>query len=320
MKIIPEAGEACYHCITRTVNGEFLFGDADKEVLRKQMWQVAEFCGIQVITHDLLSNHFHVKILVPKKVEISDAELLRRYRVLHPSPSRYQPARLEVIEQWLASQSAEGVAWRKRMLALMGDVSPFMQLLKQRFSIWFNKSHKRFGTLWSERFKSVLMERPIPKVAAYIDLNCVRANLVTDPKDYRFCGYGEAVAGNERAREGLCLLLEEKDWEKVQAIYRQMLFSIGTAVREKGARISPEEFQRVISEGGKLPLADVLRCRVRYFTDGAVLGSKEFVETQLAAYRLRTGRRQRAGPQPVPAITDWGELMTLRPLRGRALG
>ena len=28
---------------------------------------------------------------------------------------------------------------------------------------------------------------------AYIDLNAVRAGIVEDPKDYRFCGYGEAV-------------------------------------------------------------------------------------------------------------------------------
>jgi putative transposase len=302
------------------VNGEFLFGDVEKEVLRKQIWQMADFCGVQVITHDILTNHFHVIVLVPKKVAIGDAELLRRYRVLHPTPTRYQPARLEVIEQWLATQSPEGVAWRKQMLALMGDVSPFMQFLKQRFSIWLNKSHNRYGTLWSERFKSTLMERPIPKVAGYVDLNCVRANLVADPKDYRFCGYGEAVAGNQKAREGLCLLFGVMDWDTVQAVYRQMLFSAGTAVREKGARISQEEFQKVIAAGGKLPLADVLRCRVRYFTDGAVLGSREFVETQLAAYRLRTGRLMTAGPRPVPAITDWGELTTLRAVRGPRLG
>jgi putative transposase len=32
-------------------------------------------------------------------------------------------------------------------------------------------------------------------IAAYIDLNAVRAGLVVDPKDYRFCGYGEAMGG-----------------------------------------------------------------------------------------------------------------------------
>jgi len=27
----------------------------------------------------------------------------------------------------------------------MGDVSQFIKLLKQRFSVWFNKSHQRYG-------------------------------------------------------------------------------------------------------------------------------------------------------------------------------
>jgi hypothetical protein len=38
-------------------------------------------------------------------------------------------------------------------------------------------------------------------VAAYIDLNPVRAKIVGDPKDYRWSGYGEAVAGRKRALE-----------------------------------------------------------------------------------------------------------------------
>lgn len=315
IKIAPETCDAVYHCFTRTVNGELLFDDVDKEVLRKQLWQVADFCGIRVVTHDILSNHFHVKILVPKKIEISDAELLRRYRVLHPQPTLHQPARLKVIEQWLASQSPEGRAWRKRMVAMMGDVSAFMQLLKQRFSIWFNRTHERYGTLWAERFRSVLLEWVIPAVGAYVDLNCVRADLVIDPKDYRYCGYGEAVAGHRKAQEGICLLLGETDWTIAQARYRQMLYSIGSAPRENGARISQADFQRVIAQGGKLPLADVLRCRVRYFTAAGVLGSRGFVEAQLAAYRLRTGRRLRAAPHRVPAVSEWGELATLRAVR-----
>jgi hypothetical protein len=30
--------------------------------------------------------------------------------------------------------------------------------LKERFSRWYNKHHNRRGTLWMERFKSVLVE------------------------------------------------------------------------------------------------------------------------------------------------------------------
>ncbi len=79
----------------------------------------------------------------------------------------------------------------------MWDLSEFMKTLKQKFTSGFNRQQGREGTLWERRFKSVLVEGSwncILKVAAYIDLNAVRAGLVDDPKDYRWCGYGEAVA------------------------------------------------------------------------------------------------------------------------------
>jgi hypothetical protein len=95
---------------------------------------------------------------------------------------------------------------RQRMVTRMGDISVFMQEFKQRFSRWYNRHHQRDGTLWSERFRSVLLEdqpATVEAVAAYIDLNPVRAGIVADPKDYRFCGYAAAVAGNKLARQGL---------------------------------------------------------------------------------------------------------------------
>jgi hypothetical protein len=265
-----------------------------------------------------MSNHFHVLLHVPRHEPVSDAELLRRYKVLYPQPTKYQSARLEVIESELAADGPQAVAWRRCQLALMGDVSSYMKLLKQRFSIWFNKSHRRFGTLWSERFKSMLIEteRGVRQTtAAYIDLNCVRAGLVTDPKDYRFCGYAEAVAGVAAAREGIRSLTDGNTWDDAQAHYREVLFGTGAGARDGAATIPVTELQRVIDEGGRLPLATVLRCRLRYFTDGAVLGNRAFVEAQLARYRQKTGRRERTAPRPLPAwmnLTDWTTLRGLR--------
>ncbi len=323
IKVAPELGEAAYHCMTRTVNGERLFTDLDKEVLRKQLWVVAEFCGLQIVTYQILSNHFHILVRVPKKIAIADEELLRRYRLLHPRPTRYQTARLEVIESQLAANGPDAVAWRIRVSALMGDVSQYMKLLKQRFSIWFNKCHQRFGTLWSERFRSVLVEgkgEVLRTMAAYIDLNCVRAGLAGDPKDYRFGGYAEAVAGSSLARAGLGSVCGGGEWTETQLNYRQILFGTGVRPRAKGGGVSVEAFERVLEAGGKLALADILRCRIRYFTHGAVLGGSAFVESQLAAYRIRTGRRNGIGPRALPAIADWGDLAVLRKVRRAALG
>jgi REP element-mobilizing transposase RayT len=323
IKVDPDVEEATYHCMTRVVNKERLFDDTAREILRRQLWVVAEYCGVEVLTYAILSNHFHVLTRVPRRETLSDTELLRRYQLLYPKPTRYQVARLSVIQSQLATNGPEAVAWRRRQLALMGDVSQFMKLLKQRFSIWFNKSHGRIGTLWCERFKSVLIESKsdaLRVMAAYIDLNLVRAGLAADPKDGRFCGYAEAVGGSEQARRGIMIVTGDSDWNEAQSVYRQLLFGHGTETRESKQAISLADFQRVMREGGKLPLTDVLRCRIRYFNDGAVLGSRAFVATQMARYRKRTGRREQISPHSLPLVTDWGELTTLRRLRRTYIG
>lgn len=321
IKLSPLLEEAAYHCMSRTVNGERLFDPTAREVLRSMIWQVADYCGIQVLTYAILSNHFHLLLRVPVKSLISDAELLRRYAVLYPKPTRYQTARLGVIRQQLAENGPEAADWRRRQCALMGDISPFMQILKERFTIWFNRTHGRFGTLWSERFKSVLVEaqsHALRTMAAYIDLNAVRAGLVRDPRDYRFCGYGEAVAGLREAQLGLQFVLGGRNWDYTQACYRELLFGIGAGDREHGAVLDRQALDKVIQDHGRLPLEVVLRCRIRHFSDGAILGSKAYVATQLAIYRRRTGRRRQSEPRALPSIADWGDLTVMRGMRRQA--
>jgi putative transposase len=49
-------------------------------------------------------------------------------------------------------------------------------------------------------------------VAAYIELNPVRAALCADPKDYRYCGYAEALAkGCPLARQGIRTILGQPE-------------------------------------------------------------------------------------------------------------
>jgi len=50
-----------------------------------------------------------------------------------------------------------------------------------------------------------------------------------------------------------------------------------------------------------------------------VLGTKAYVTAQLAAYRRLTGHRARTRPRPLPNVTDWGDMTTLRGLRKKAL-
>lgn len=67
-----------------------------------------------------------------------------------------------------------------------GGTSGLMRRLGQSYVAGFNRRHGRCGPLWQERFKSCLVEdeRYLLAVYRYIDLNPVRAALVTDPVDY----------------------------------------------------------------------------------------------------------------------------------------
>ena len=165
-----------YHCVSRIVGGEWYLDNRAKEVLRRQIGRVSVFCGVEVLTYCIMSNHFHLLVRVPEYREVTDEEILKRLSELHGE----RDVRVSMLAAALKEDDPYGKAWRGRLLARMGDVSIFMKELKQRFSIWYNRSHGRFGTLWAERFRSVLVEgRPfaLQTVAAYIELNPVRAGL-----------------------------------------------------------------------------------------------------------------------------------------------
>jgi len=315
--------EACYHVMSRTVNGERLFGEREREMLRRMLWRAAEFSGVEVLTYALMGNHFHILVRVPERGELDDAELVRRCRLLYLKPTRYQPLTASEVAKTLASGGEEAEALRARLMARMGDVSEFMKTLKQRFTIWFNRTHGRYGPLWSDRFKSVLVEgrgNPLQTMAAYIDLNPVRAGLVKDPKDYRYCGYAEAVAGNRKAQAGLRFVWSayagggsrSLSVEEALRAHRGFVFAKGLAGASTADRTA---MLKVLEAGGSLPRTDVLRCRVKYLTAGAVLGSAEFVRGFVGRLAAEPGRRRPPKVRPLRGA-DWGDLAVLKGTRG----
>lgn len=316
---------AVYHCISRIVGAEFLLeGEREKEVLRNQIWKVADFCGVEILTYCIMSNHVHLLVRVPPPsslARIPNSELSRRVKRI------YAPEKAAAFAEGLSSSEAdERERFRSQLVTRMGDLSQFMKELKQRFSIWYNRNHGRLGTLWAERFKSVLIEdesMALSTVAAYIDLNPVRAGLVSDPADYRYCGYAEAMGGHSLARRGISSLFGHRGaWASNVSIYRIVLFGKGQSspASGQGASVSPGKAAQVMSEGGKVSREEALRCRIRYFSDGAVLGSKEFVQKCLESTMPPANRqRARAGPRELKG-SDWNGLNCLRGLRSQVFG
>ena len=316
---------AVYHCMTRTVNGEMLFKDREKEMLRKMLWQVAEFCGAEILTYCVMTNHFHVLLRIPEQATLSDAELMRRYKVLYPKPTKFQSASTKVLASRLEAGGEEADEIRRKLVARMGDVSEYMKTVKQRFSVWYNRNNSRYGTLWADRFKSVLVEgqgNPLQTMAAYIDLNPVRAGIVDDPKDYRFCGYAEAVAGGVGAKKGLVHVWSDHGAKRIDSAlraHRSLIF--GKRASEPGlSEMTRGRALKVLDqEDGALPKSVMLRCRVRYFTDGAILGSAEFVRGFTGAWQIERGRKY---PPKVNSLrgAEWGDLAVIQRLRRQIFG
>ena len=294
---IKGQGQSFYHCVSRVVDGRFLFetqspGSVEAEHFVQLMRRLERACCVQVLTYALMANHFHILCEVPEKRTLPDQELLECIELGYGPERRAQVAEQLAAYTKDANSSGQAQQLREHYSNRLFDVSIYMKELKGRFAQWYNRRHNRYGVLWAERFKSVLIEegQALSAVAAYIDLNPLRAGLCDDPKDYRYCGYAEAIAKNSaQAQLGLQEALglgTESSWKDARREYRKLLFQTGTAASKAGAVIDVEHAQKVLQQQqGDIPLADLLRCRIRYFTDGGILGSRAFVQEQFARCR-----------------------------------
>ncbi len=70
-----------------------------------------------------------------------------------------------------------------------------MQAVGRRYVRYFNDSRGRSGTLWEGRYRSTLIQTESYLLAcmAYIDLNPVRAGLVTEARNYPWSSHGHYV-------------------------------------------------------------------------------------------------------------------------------
>jgi putative transposase len=365
-----------YHVHSRVVDRRFVLGTEEKEKFRTLMRMQENFTGCRALSYCLMDNHFHILLEVPPMAEggISDEVLLKRLSAIYGEDFVAGVAR-ELADARKAvytsdSGMAESVAAiHRRFTYRMQDLAQFMKGLLQRFSQWFNRAHSRSGVLWEDRFKSVIVEDGVAArtIAAYIDLNPLRAGMVKDPADYRWSSYGEAIGGRVRvkgggltradredgdspspssvmgngkkAREGLVRAFycdqgvgyDAGKWDEVSRLYRRMMgLAIGRkpgkaeiSQSAKGLGQSTKNTAELLeSEDNETALKDlgavkILHCRIRYFTDGAVIGSKEFVNEAFASAKERFGPKRKDGARKMKgdAAAANGALWSLRDLR-----
>jgi len=298
--VVTDSGQkAAYHVISRTALDGLPFKKAEKDELVRIIQRFSAVYAVEVLGFAIMGNHFHLLVEVSPGTMVSDDEVRRRFQLLYGEEAEFPEGRLCDFRERFSSLSA------------------YMKDIKQTFSNFYNKRKKRKGTLWGERFKSVIVEQgnTLINCLAYIDLNAVRAGIVKRPEDYRWCSIGYHVqTGNKDGFLSLDLGLSHfgvDDLATRLKKYREFLYHVGAIEKRGRARILKKVLAEETAEGFELTRQRRFRYRTRYFTDSGIIGSRAFVETTYELFKEQFQTTREKTPKAVKGIEGMYSLKRL---------
>jgi len=294
-----------YHLISRTVLKSFLLDDESREFFLGTLRLLARVYFVRVVTFSLMSNHFHLIVRMLPSDDIGEKELEERFNIYYNEGKQRR--------NW---RPYHPVADDERYRRRFSDLSRFVQDLKQRFSRWYNRRTGNEGHVWSDRFRSVMLEggRALLACMVYVELNSIRAGLVERPEDFRYCGLSHLAAGGRAASwldhetltrlfnpatlvtlVGVLPLKATKDGTEhslglgmSQSDIRQYLALVyqegAIEVEGKGQIRKEVGEQAQASQFGDVGIFS-LRRRWRHFSAGLFIGGKEFCEQMFNEFR-----------------------------------
>ena len=105
-------------------------------------------------------------------------------------------------------------------------IGKVMQMLGRYYVQYYNYTYKRTGTLWEGRYKATLIDSAsyLLTCMRYIELNPVRAGMVSHPSEYPWSSYHYNAIGqpNELITPHIEYIRLDKAAESRQAAYRQL--------------------------------------------------------------------------------------------------
>ena len=203
---IKRDGDAHYHLMSRTNDRRFLFskGRAKGEIV-SLLRRAAAFSGVRLEAWCVMDNHFHIVCEVVKPDEpVPESEVVRRIGILKGGSFA-----AELAEHWsdLRSCGMDSVVdaalngWRARMHDVSQFTKTFKELVGISYKAFLKASAERAsdggpdycGSIWSGRFKSTLVEggRYLATCVRYVELNPVRAGMVSQAKNYSYSSANE---------------------------------------------------------------------------------------------------------------------------------
>ena len=323
--LAPDGRPGIYHVFNRIANAAMLFTDNEKDRFLRILRNAAKFCGVEILTFCVMTDHFHILVRVPERKSVENDELLERIAWIQSAAAvRRRMKRWERLESAGLAEVAD--AERDAIRARMYDLSGFVKTVKELYSAQYNKRTGHVGTLWAGRFGSVYIAdnyNALMSVASYIDFNPVKARMTDSPLGYRWNGITSApenivtlvriARGDTDCGDGPCGVRHLTDHECI-ALYENALNGrlanpeSGTAemasVPEKPTKTSIE---RKLARKEPLSFLEMLYCDVALFSREPAIGSF----AALGALR-RHGKDRRVILQAVLGVS----FAVFRPLRG----
>ncbi len=290
--IIPDQ-KTVYHVISRTVLDGYPLGDEEKDELVKILLKFSKLYFTEVLGFCVMGDHFHLLVRMLPESDFSDDEIKSRYTIFYGHGREFPQEKASVFRfKWVR-------------------LSELVREIKQTFSRYYNKRHNRRGTLWGDRFKSLIVEdgKALIDCLTYIDLNPLRANIVKRPEDYRWSSLGYHVrTRNKGIFLSLDFGLKEFDvMNKKERLrrYRLYVYEAAALKRSRGKScimIDKKVIEKESKTDFKNTRAYKFRYRTRYFSDSGIIGSKAFVSGKYKQFKDIFHSKLEKKPKPVKGL------------------
>ena len=287
-RVKPQGRSQIYHLYNRIAGlpGDYpMMEHQARQLFEDILLFYSEIYSCMLVAFAILGNHYHSVILFQAFFALPRAEL-RQLAVRLYAGKLYKPYLFWREKQW------------KRFNERLFDVSEFMRNVESAYAVAYNRAFGRRGRLWADRFKSTLLESwgAVQAAALYVEMNPVRAGLVSRPEDYR---YGSARLRLASGVGGPRLMPLSELWQ-VKDPAQAVRSHFAHLYHRGGLRIEREDelIRDIIRQDVEDGLgAGTYRRRHRYFNDGIVIGDKEQVRVwQNLVYGKKT---QRVAREPV---------------------
>lgn len=292
-RMVIKGEPGVYHVISRTALQGLPFKDTDKDKLLSIIKRYSGLFFTEILGFSLMGNHFHIVVRMLPENHFDDGTIIQRLQSYYGEEFDIPDNRIPYYREKFSS------------------LASFMKEIKQSFSVYFNRKYRRRGTLWGERFKSVIVENgeTLINCLAYVELNPVRAGIVEKPEAYRWNSIGYHVqTGNKdhflSTDFGVKTFANAGKKERLR-LYRRYVYEAGAIdhPEKPGAKkIQKEVMKKVRKKNFELTRTDRFLARTRYFSDSGVIGSKTFVADMFSQFHDLFQNPGNRRPKPVQGI------------------